>query len=85
MLQWLAHQISTCYNNPPFTANIAAQDYYKKSVEVLRSHPLASDTLGKPIRIPYINLARKDIRLGHDFAQASKSFIIFCSGHLISL
>jgi len=57
-----------------FLANIAAQDYYKKSVEVLRNHQLASDTLGKPVRIPYVNLTRKDIRLGRDFAQASEMF-----------
>ncbi|XP_073230115.1 cytochrome c oxidase assembly factor 1 homolog [Porites lutea] len=50
-------------------AKIAAQDYYKKSVEVLRNHQLASDTLGKPVRIPYVNLTRKDIRLGREFAQ----------------
>lgn len=53
-----------------FSANIASQDYYKKSVEALRNHQLASDTVGKPIRIPYLNLARNDIRVGHRTAQA---------------
>ena len=41
---------------------------------MLRNHQLASDTLGKPVRIPYVNLTRKDIRLGRDFAQASEMF-----------
>ncbi|XP_068752168.1 cytochrome c oxidase assembly factor 1 homolog [Montipora capricornis] len=50
-------------------ANIASQDYYKKSVEALRGHRLASDTIGKPIRIPYLNLARNDIRVNHRTAQ----------------
>ena len=58
-----------------FKANIASQDYYKKSVEALRGHQLASDTIGKPIRIPYLNLARNDIRVNHRTAQASNDFI----------
>ncbi|XP_074628599.1 cytochrome c oxidase assembly factor 1 homolog [Acropora palmata] len=50
-------------------ATIASQDYYKKSVQALRSHQLASDVIGKPIRIPYLNLARKDIKVDHRAAQ----------------
>lgn len=61
-----------------FSASIAAQDYYKKSVEVLKNHQLASDTIGKPIRIPYLNLARNDIRVDNRTAQA-RNIILFCS------
>ena len=64
-----------------FSAKIASQDYYKKSVEVLRNHQLAADTIGKPIRIPYLNLARNDIKISNKTAQASKYFkIIFHLG-----
>ena len=58
-----------------FTATIASQEYYKKSVQALRSHQLASDVIGKPIRIPYLNLARKDIKVDHRAAQASDEFL----------
>ena len=61
-----------------FSASIAAQDYYKKSVEALKKHQLASDTIGKPIRIPYLNLARKDIRVDNRTAQA-RNIILCCS------
>ena len=60
-----------------FSASIAAQDYYKKSVEALKKHQLASDTLGKPIRIPYLNLTRNDIRVDNKTAQARN--VILCS------
>ncbi|XP_020614941.1 uncharacterized protein LOC110053094 isoform X2 [Orbicella faveolata] len=48
---------------------IASQDYYKKSVQALKNHQLATETIGKPLRIPYINLARKDIKIDHKTAQ----------------
>ncbi|XP_078344726.1 cytochrome c oxidase assembly factor 1 homolog isoform X1 [Oculina patagonica] len=48
---------------------IASQDYYKKSVQVMRNHQLAAETIGKPLRFPYMNLARKDIKIDHKTAQ----------------
>ena len=67
-----------------FSASIAAQDYYKKSVEALKKHQLASDTIGKPIRIPYLNLARKDIRVDNRTAQA-RNIILCCSRNFFFL
>ena len=54
-----------------FSATIASQDYYKESVQVLKNHQFASETIGSPLRIPYMNLARKDIKIDHKTAQAS--------------
>ncbi|XP_022795817.1 uncharacterized protein LOC111334370 isoform X2 [Stylophora pistillata] len=50
-------------------ANIASQDYYKTSVQLLRDHQLALDTLGEPLRITYMNLSCKDIMINHEIAQ----------------
>lgn len=50
-------------------ANIASQDYYKMSVQLLKDHQLALDTLGEPLRITYMNLSRKDIVINHEIAQ----------------
>nr|XP_058945911.1 uncharacterized protein LOC131773945 isoform X1 [Pocillopora verrucosa] len=50
-------------------ANIASQRYYKASVQLLRDHQLASNTLGEPLRFTYMNLSRKDIMINHDIAQ----------------
>lgn len=50
-------------------ANIASQCYYKASVQLLRDHQLASNTLGEPLRFTYMNLSRKDIMINHDIAQ----------------
>ena len=41
------------------------------SVQSLKNHELATETIGKPLRIPYMNLARKDIKIDHKTAQAS--------------
>lgn len=71
---WLKKYVGLC---PFFTifisVKIASQDYYKKSVQSLKNHQLAAETIGKPLRIPYVNLARKDIKIDHKTAQASRS------------
>ena len=60
---------------PTFTifisVTIASQDHYKKSVQVLKNHQITTETIGKPLRIPYTNLARKYIKIDRKTAQAS--------------
>ena len=78
ILKQLVKVLYMCVESCPFftifvPATIASQDYYKKSVQALRNHQLATETIGKPVRIPYINLARKDIKIDHKTAQASRS------------
>lgn len=59
----------TAFFHHKIQANIASQDYYKTSVQLLRDHQLALDTLGEPLRITYMNLSRKDIMINHEIAQ----------------
>ncbi|XP_031567814.1 cytochrome c oxidase assembly factor 1 homolog [Actinia tenebrosa] len=50
-------------------ANLASMDYYKKSVDEFRKHPVAVEAVGNPVRFRYMNLGRKDIQVDHERAQ----------------
>ena len=72
----LINQVNDFFCDSVFilSATIASQDYYKTSVQLIRDHQLASETLGKPLRFTYMNLTRKDIKINHKIAQVSKRF-----------
>ena len=43
------------------SANLAAGDYYRLTLEAVKAHQQANDVLGRPLRFAYMNLAMKDI------------------------
>ena len=51
------------------TANLASQEYYKKSVEVFRKHDEAVSAVGKPVGFRYMNLGGNDVKVDHELAE----------------